>query len=196
MNLVKLLLIGLTMTALTACSKTVQWEEEVPLNTGETIWVKREVTYKLKGAGGNPLDMGYWPDWTEEIAFDWKGKKYKYVGDADLMLLAISPTTQLPVLVANAANKQWSRQNNYRCTTPFYVQFVPSADGTQWSWPASIEPWLYEMSHNLMRYRDDEDKMNNRYTVADRMAMDRSMAIQNPSNARVDPHFKFEQCYK
>jgi hypothetical protein len=49
----------LGLLQLTACSKTVQWEEEVPLNTGEVIWVKREVTYKYKGAGGNPLDMDY-----------------------------------------------------------------------------------------------------------------------------------------
>lgn len=47
MSFLKLLLIGLVMTALTACSKTVQWEEEVPLNTGDVIWVKREVVYKL-----------------------------------------------------------------------------------------------------------------------------------------------------
>ena len=43
MNPIKLILIGLAMTALTACSKTVEWEEEVPLNTGETIVVKRTV---------------------------------------------------------------------------------------------------------------------------------------------------------
>ena len=27
---------------LAACSRTVEWQEEVPLNTGETIWVKRK----------------------------------------------------------------------------------------------------------------------------------------------------------
>ncbi len=43
---------------LTACSKTVQWEEEVPLNTGETIWVKRTVVYSLQGESGNPMDIG------------------------------------------------------------------------------------------------------------------------------------------
>jgi hypothetical protein len=67
---------------LAACSKTVQWGEAVPLNTGETNWVTREVTYSLKGDGDNPLDMAYRSDWIEEITFDWKGKKYRYVGDA------------------------------------------------------------------------------------------------------------------
>lgn len=114
------------------------------------------------------------------------------------MLLAISPTTQRPVLVAKAANKQWSRQNNYRCTTPFYVQFVPSSDGREWSWPPSIEPWLYNMPRNLMAKREGFAKMNAqaRYTTNDRVALDTTMAIQNPSNARIDPSYKFDSCFK
>lgn len=181
---------------LTACSRTVSWEEEVPLNTGEMIWVKREVTYKLQGAGGNPLDLAYRPDWTEQISFEWKGKKYSYVGDAAIMLLAISPTTKHPVLVAQAANKEWSRRNKYRCTTPFYVQFVPSDGGHDWSWPPNIEPWLIGLSHNLMAKRDDFGKMKARYTTNERREMDQAMAIQDPPSARVDPNFKFDQCSK
>ena len=184
------------VVTLSACSKTVQWEEEVPLNTGETIWVKRYVTYKYKGAGGNPLDMAYRPDWTEEIAFEWKDKTYRYVGDADLMLLAISPITQLPVLVAHAANKDWHWRHSYRCTTPFYVQFIPDSSGQDWSWPPSIEPWLYGMGHNLLAKRDDLEKMKSRYTTSDRVAMDRTMAIQDPFSARIDPIYKSDTCFK
>jgi hypothetical protein len=190
------LLILLPLFALTACSKTVQWEEEVPLNTGEVIWVKREATYKLQGTGGNPFDLGYWPSWTEEIAFEWKGNKYKYVGDADLMLLAISPNTQRPVLVAKATNKEWHWRNNYSCTTPFYVQFVPLASGREWAWPPNIEPWLYNITHNLMAKREDLGEMKDRYTMSERINMDRTMAIQDPSSARVDPAYKFDQCFK
>jgi hypothetical protein len=192
----KLILIMGTAMTITACSKTVQWEEEVPLNTGETIWVKRTVEYKLKGAGGNPFDMAYRPDWTEEIAFEWKGKKYNYVGDALLMLLAISPHTQRPILVAKATNKEWSSKNKYRCTTPFYVQFVPETDGRKWSWPPSIEPWLYDMPYNLMAYRVESGEMMKRYTTSDRKEMDKTMAIQNQSNARIEPTYKFAQCFK
>lgn len=195
-TLLRMLLALLAAMQLSACSKTVQWEEEVPLNTGEVIWVKRFVTYKYQGAGGNPLDMAYRPDWTEEIAFEWKDKKYRYVGDARLMLLAISPNTQRPVLVARANNRQWHWSHNYRCTTPFYVQFVPSADGRDWPWPPSIEPWLYNLSHNLMAKRDDPEKMKSRYTASDRAAMDQTMAIQDPSSARIDPTFKSDTCFK
>jgi hypothetical protein len=198
MNLIKLVLIGFVMTALAACSKTVRWEEEVPLNTGDVIWVKREVVYKLQGTGSNPLELGYWPSRTEEIAFEWKGKKYKHVGDARLMLLAIQPNTQRPVLVAKADNRDWHWRNNYRCTIPFYVQFVPSPDGREWSWPPSIEPWLYNMSHNLMAKREGFAKMNAqaRYTKSDRVALDTTMAIQDPSSARIDPAYKSDSCFK
>lgn len=182
---------------LAGCSKTVQWEEEVPLNTGDTIWVTRQVTYKLQGAGGNPLDIGYRSDWTEEIAFEWQGKKYRYVGDAQVMLLAISPHTKQPVLIAEAANKQWSAQNNYRCTTPFYVQFIPEANGRDWSWPPSIEPWLFNMPYNLMIHRNDTKKMETRrYTTSDRMKLDYTIAIQSPYLVRIDSSHKFDQCFK
>ncbi|MGE0332068.1 MAG: hypothetical protein AB7P37_15425 [Ramlibacter sp.] len=186
----------LIATLLAGCSRTVTWQEEVPLNTGETIWVTREVTYKLQGASGNPLDMGYRPDWTEELAFDWQGRHYRYVGDASLMLLAISPAAKRPVLVAKAADKQWNWQNNYRCTTPFYVQFVPDASGRVWSWPPSIEPWLYGMPYNLMAKRADLGEFKTRYTSSDRARMDRTMSIQNPSSVRVDPAYMFDGCKK
>jgi hypothetical protein len=32
---------------LCACSKTMQWEEEVSLNTGETIWIERTMPWAL-----------------------------------------------------------------------------------------------------------------------------------------------------
>ena len=58
----QILLIVIAATQLAACSKTVQWEEEVPLNTGETIWVEKTLNYTIKGGAGNPLDMAYRPD--------------------------------------------------------------------------------------------------------------------------------------
>jgi hypothetical protein len=192
MNLIKLILMGLAMTVLSACSKTVQWEEEVPLNTGDVIWVSRTVEYKLQGTGGNPLDLGYWPSWTEEIAFEWKDKKYKYMGDAGIMLLAISPTTNMPVLVARADLKNWDIKNNYRCATPFYVQLQPSASGSEWTWPPKIEPWLFNASYNLMHHRADDGRMKSRYTSQDRIDSDHITRHQSPSLARIDPTFTFK----
>ena len=73
----KLSLAAVLTLQLTACAKTVHWEEEVPLNTGETIWVKRMVNYSIQGGAGNPFDMAYRPDWPEVIEFKWNGKTYR-----------------------------------------------------------------------------------------------------------------------
>ena len=181
---------------LAGCSKTVQWEEEVPLNTGDTIWVTRRVTYSLKGGAGNPFDMAYRPDWAEAISFEWSGKKYRYVGDAQVLLLAISPQTKQPVLIAMAANKSWNWKNNYRCTTPFYVQFVPKANGRDWSWPPSIEPWLMNLPYNLMIHREKKQEVKPRYAASDREKLDRTVAIQSPYLIRIDPNFKTDSCLK
>jgi hypothetical protein len=40
------LLISVAVFLLSSCSKTVKWEEEVPLNTGEVIWVERVDSYE------------------------------------------------------------------------------------------------------------------------------------------------------
>lgn len=173
---------------LTACSKTVQWEEEVPLNTGETIWVKRSVVYSLQGESGNPMNIGYGQNKTETLSFEWSGKKYVYKGDADLMVLAISPREQ-PVLVAPAANKGWDWNHNYYCATPHYVQLVPEASGREWTWPPEIEPWLYGMARNLMGQRRKPDEMQKRYTARQRNDEDAISRIQDPTSAKVDPKF-------
>lgn len=192
-KILRVLLFVAGALVLTACSKTVQWEEEVPLNTGERIWVKRYVTYKLQGAGGNPLDIGYRPDWTEEIAFEWMGKKYKYTGDAGIILIAISPLTKQPVLVANAMIGGWYRTNNYKCTMPYYVQFNPDDSGQHWSWPPKIETWLYGSGYNLMHHKPKLGAEQPKYIEQDRKKLDSVVAAQSPHLIRVDASFSFNK---
>ena len=194
-KLSQILLALVTATQLVACSKTVQWEEEVPLNTGETIWVKKTLHYSIKGGAGNPLDMAYRPDWVERLTFTWGEKKYVYEGDARVILLAISPQ-QIPVLVAPAAGSGWHHTHNYKCTTPFYVQFVPDASGRDWTWPPAIEPWLFGLPHNLLRTREAPEKMKTRYTAQERNKEDSTGSIQDPSQAHIDPNHTVNTCFK
>lgn len=196
MNLIKLMLIGLAVTTLSACSKTVKWEEEVPLNTGDVIWVKREVVYNYQGAGGNPFDFDYRPSRTEKLAFDWKGKEYAYVGDADLILLAIQPNSHLPVLVTPKGTGNWVRSRDIPCVKPYYVQLVVNESKWEWQVLQRVEPWLYNMPSNLMAKREDFTKMSAqaRYTTSDRISMDTTMAIQSPDMARIDPNYQPEIC--
>jgi hypothetical protein len=185
--------LALCTLQLAACSKTVHWEEEVPLNTGETIWVKRTVEYSLKGAGGNPFDISYRQDKTETLTFQWGGKNYVYKGDAELILLAISPRRQ-PVLVAPAADKGWDWNNDYYCASPHYVQFVPDETGRNWTWPPAIEPWLYDLPQNLMRQRGEANAMKARYTAQQREAEDAIGSMQGPYGAKIDPNHTSKTC--
>ena len=146
----QILLAVIAATQLTACSKTVQWEEEVRLNTGETIWVKRTVVYTAQGGAGNPLDVAYRRGKDEAIEFTWNGKNYYYKGEAVIMVLAISPEKR-PVLVAKASGNAWAARHKYACTYPYYVQLVPDIAGQAWTWPPHIEPWLYNLPTNLFR---------------------------------------------
>lgn len=112
------------------------------------------------------------------------------------MLLAISPNTKAPILVARADLKNWSRSNNYNCTTPFYVQLVPDERGRKWSWPPAIEPWLYGMPYNLMYHRPPFNEVQAKYGAEDRLEKDGVMRAQSPSLVRIDPNGTFAQCRK
>jgi len=178
---------------LTGCSKTVQWEEEVPLNTGETIWVKRSVEYVLQGGAGNPLDMAYRPERNQAIEFTWNGKNYRYEGDARIMLLAISPQKR-PALVAKAADNSWYAVHNYRCTIPFYVQIIPDDTGRVWSWPPQIESWLYNQPPNLLLERHPPEQMKKRYTAQERQQENYPGTGNNPSQQKIDPTHTGDRC--
>ena len=81
MKFAKNIALSFFMLLLSACSqtvKTVQWEEEVPLNTGETIWVKRLDTFVKGPEPGNPLKRT-WGLEKRDYVFAWQGQKYAYV---------------------------------------------------------------------------------------------------------------------
>lgn len=91
MKSAKILALSFSIMLLTACSlteKTVQWEEEVPLNTGETIWVKRTDSFVSRSEPGNPLRMGWWPK-ARSYAFAWQGQNYTYHVDVKISSGAI-----------------------------------------------------------------------------------------------------------
>ena len=179
--------------------RKVSWEEEVLLNTGETIWVRRDLLYQLQGASGNPLDIKYSPSWVEVLTFNWQGSKYVYKGDAGIILVAISPVSKKPVLVADPTIKEWYRANNYKCTRPYYVQFEPVADSLVWKFSNGIEKWLFGLPYNIMQHLPKLEDVRRRYYARDRFELDRVIAAQSPHLVRVDPNFFYDgngQCLK
>jgi hypothetical protein len=192
----KTLMAAVIALQLTACSKTVQWEEEVPLNTGETIWVSRKIEYALQSGFANPFSLGMFPTREQELQFSYAGQAYSYKGRANLILLAISPTKQ-PNLIAPAADFGWANEgeHKYSCVVPFYVQLVPDSTGKKWTWPLKPEPWLYGLSANLMRTHPNMDEhRKERYSTKDRDQRDSTYRLQFPPGAAIDPTYKEGLC--
>jgi hypothetical protein len=140
------LIAGLCMSLLTACSKTVTWEEEVPLNTGEVIWVERSVDYSIQGDAGNPMDLAWRPRKEQTLEFEWKGKRYRYEGDACLQVLAVHDGS--PVLIADSQCYGWNWTHNYdKCVSHVQLNAIlPS----KWAWPPAPEEWIYGLKTNLV----------------------------------------------
>lgn len=190
----RIVLAALAVLQLTGCSKTVQWEEEVPLNTGETIWVKRTVKYTYQGGAGNPLDMAYRPERGSSLTeFNYQGKFYRFDLIAGIVLIAVSPQG-FPVLVGEADAGRWDAVNNYRCTIPFYVQFIPDATGQKWTWPPKIEPWLYNLESNRLFAIPKPGEGKSRYTVEERKAANYPGLVQSPSRQKIDPAYTGDLC--
>ena len=171
--------------------RSVSWEEEVLLNTGQTIWVKRTVVYSQQGGAGNPLDVMYRPK-SHQISFDWNGKNYIYKRGG-VMVLAIASTGK-PALVGKADSGAWNFANEYKCTIPFYVQFIPDDSGTAWTWPASIEPFLYNLPTNLFGSFGNPDDMLPRYTVQQKSLQRYLADPQLVSSHKIDPAYTGDLC--
>lgn len=192
-TLLRIALTAIATLQLAACSKTVQWEEEVTLNTGETIWVKRTVNYTLKGGAGNPLDRRYRRDMDEAIEFTWKGKNYLYKGTATINVLAISPSKR-PILVAPAEGNSWNLRNNYPCTIPYYVQLEPDDSGHAWMWQPQIESWLFNLPTNLFRDFGTPEGILPRYTAQQKRLQPYLVDPQSAYLQRIDPAFVGDLC--
>jgi hypothetical protein len=187
--------VGLLLAfALAGCTRTITWEEEVPLNTGETIWIERSMPWELKGGFGNPFDIAMRPTREQTIRFTYAGKEYLYVGRANVRWIAISEAKQ-PVLAFKAGDFAWDAQNHFLCVVPHYVQLVPDNTGKQWTWPSRIEPWLYHMKANVMVTIPTLTERNQRrYTSNDRKERDTVYQIQVPQGFVIDPLYEGNGC--
>ena len=161
MKLLQVTLILAAAMQVTACSKNVRWEEEVPLNTGETIWIKRSMHWAYKGGFGNPFDMAMRPTGEQTLRFEYGGADYTFTGRVLVGWIAISPTKR-PVLVAIPTAYGWNYQYEtaYYCVVPYYVQFTPDKAGKVWTWPLQIEPWLYNLPANVMAIGGQRRKLD------------------------------------
>jgi len=185
--------IGVLALVLTACSRTVTWEEEVPLNTGETIWIERTMPWAMLGGLGNPFDIALRPTYDQTIRFTYAGKQYSYSGHANVRWIAIAPNKQ-PVLVAKAADFGWAARNHYFCVVPYYVQFSFDESTKSWKWPDRIDVWLYRLPANVMVSIPAPSANQGRYTAIDRDRRDSAYRSWTPEGGRIDPQYKEGGC--
>lgn len=186
---------GALALVLTACTRTVTWEEEVPLNTGETIWIERSMPWEIRGSQGNPYDLGMRPTRDQTIRFKYRSRQYVYTGRADVRWIAVSPITKEPVLVAPASSYGWDVQNHFTCTVPHYVQLVPDATGQRWSWPEHVEPWLFDLPANVMAVIPAlKEQRQRRYTHADIARRDGPSLLRNPSSSHLRRDYEQNGC--
>ena len=189
------LLAALVATQVTACSRTVHWEEEVPLNTGEVIVVKRVGAYEFESESGNPLRFAYRPQWRSTIEFTYNGKRYSHTDDASLVLLAIAPNGS-PTLVAEAANHDWAWKHKYNCVTPSYVQFSPDESGERWTWPKRIDAWLHNQPTNLIFGLVPLEAQGKTFKASDRAKMNLSLTVMFKELSFIDPAYSEHKCQR
>ena len=136
----RILLTIFAALTLAACSRTVEWEEEVPLNTGETIWVKRTDTFERRSEPGNPLQSGWWPI-SRAVKFTWQGQVYSFQTDttAIMMIHEFDAPKALAVIA-------WARD----CRKRGYAEFRWS--NGNWQLQPNVNPALLGQPRNLMDY--------------------------------------------
>lgn len=128
-------------------AKTVEWDEEVPLNTGETIWVHRADVYKSGSEPGNPFKSAWWPK-NRRYNFSWRGQKHFFetpsFGGSPL-LLYVYPSEQVIALVAYSKD----------CQKPGYAEF--RWKNGEWAIQQNLNPTLIGLPRNLMDYSSAGD---------------------------------------
>lgn len=193
MSLIKPVLIGFAMITLTACTRNVNWEEDVPLNTGETIVVKRSGSYMYQGLTSDGDHFRYVPEWRSTVEFTYKGKKYSHTDVLTLILIAIG-SDGVPALVADPRRDGWNWKNNYYCVTPSYVQLRPDSSGKKWTWPEKIDPWLYGLPTNLVFGLPALGDDGKKFTPSDRRQQNASIAEYYKEFKSIDPTYKTDNC--
>ena len=188
----QILTLFIAVIHITGCTRTVQWEEEVPLNTGETIVVKRSGTYTHSWNVGLAFS-GFSPDPISTIEFAYKGKSFVFTGEPGLLLLAISPNG-LPNLIADPRHNGWEWKNNFFCVVPYYLQLRPDSTGKQWVWPEKIDTWLYGLPTNLIFGLAPLESDGKKYSAADRTLENGTRHSSEGHDRSIIPTYKFDSC--
>ncbi|MCM2312949.1 MAG: hypothetical protein NDI84_16270 [Steroidobacteraceae bacterium] len=130
--------IGLLALVLGACSRTVTWEEEVPLNTQSTTWVVRTDTYSRSTEPGNPFKAA-WVIATRSVDVSLHERRYEFEAATADIFMVVDRGNTISVVA-------WSND----CSKRGYAEYRWIRD--TWRRQASVDPSLTGQPRNLMGY--------------------------------------------
>ncbi|MHB1125173.1 MAG: hypothetical protein ACYC0T_20990 [Ramlibacter sp.] len=129
---------GLLALVLSACSRTVTWEEEVPLNTGERRWITRTDTYLRATEPGNPLKAA-WSIEKRAMTLLLHERRYTFEAETTDIFMVFDYGATVAVVA-------WSTE----CDTRGYAEYRWAKEG--WQLQKSLNPLLIGLPRNLMGY--------------------------------------------
>lgn len=130
--------IGLLVLVLSACSRTVTWEEEVLLNTGTVIWLLRTDTYSRTTEAGNPFKAA-WAIEKRRIDLTLHNRPYVFESSTTDIFMLFDRGKTVSIVA-------WSTE----CSPQGYAEYRGSEEG--WRMQRSTDPQLVGQPRNLMAY--------------------------------------------
>ena len=188
------LLLSITCCAIASgCSKQVEWDEEVPLNLGTTIWVQRTATYNRVLSGPLAVQLK-WRIGEETLSFQWAQKQYSYTTNRSdglvPFVLFIDPKANEPVLIAPLGPP-----SNWGCHRPHYAQL--RFRQSNWVMQTKLDPLMYGTPSNLSIARSqDPDTVPQKITSEQRHQNDSVYGKEYGAGflTTVDPNYVTETC--
>lgn len=129
---------GALALVLTACSRTVTWEEEVPLSTESTTWVVRTDTYSRRTEPGNPFKAA-WVIATRGVDLTLHERRYRFTAETADIFMVVDRGNTISIVA-------WSTA----CTKRGYAEYRWRRDS--WRRQPSMDPALIGQRRNLMAY--------------------------------------------
>lgn len=140
-----------------AGSLDIQWEEEVPINEKQTIWVKRTDQFNARGEPGNPFRLA-WALHKRKYEFDFQGKRFVYSLEVQsspgvFLIYGDEKTAEVTII-------DYSRS----CRKPGFAEYRWTVGG--WRIQRNLRPDFIGVSRNVMQFSSAEGEIPLRLSLA------------------------------
>ena len=184
------------LSLVSACSneRTLRWQEEVELASGERLVLSRTRHYRRSSEPGNPLRSGWAPENSsievKEGPTDLVGAKYRLKDWIEPVVIDRDSTTRALVMVGNAWNCDWVKRFGDK-PRGIYIAFElkPGQEATAIDFPS----WAWSRRRNLyMPYFEIDPPPL--VTPAEAERHNKISARGSRDLFLIDPNYKSQQC--